>query len=61
MNKLFGPVYSISANLKRAAEECNTGIDTFEMTLPTIAASLSVHVPDSQRGNKMPLKNADGL
>lgn len=42
---LDGPVYSISASLRRAAPECSTGTDTFVNTEPRMAASRKVHVP----------------
>ena len=42
----LGPAYSISATFKTAAAECSPGIETFDRTEPTIAASFRVQVPD---------------
>jgi hypothetical protein len=61
INIEFAPEYFISASLSRAAAECNMGMEHLVSTLPTMMASRSVQLLDSHRGNKMPLKNADGL
>ena len=51
---------TMSVSRIKAAAECSAGIETLTMTLESITASRSVHVPDSTRGNRQPLKNAAG-
>ena len=45
---------AISVSLIRAAEEWREGIEHRVITLATIVASRSVHVPDSTSGNRTP-------
>ena len=53
--KLFVPLYSISARRSMAALECRAGIDTRLSTEEKMTASRTVHVPDWQRGMRIPL------
>ena len=54
------PLYGNCVNFNIAAAECIIGIETLDITLPTIKASFRVHA-DSASGNNRPLKNAAGL